>query len=93
MWFPLGGGLLLSETIRVVTLLGEELLEMRLAVVLSTQSSKVTQAEGLLAVLALHASLVEDLVVGDHALHSISSLAAHYALLVGRHMADGEKVS
>mmetsp|Transcript_31088 Transcript_31088/g.50298 ORF Transcript_31088/g.50298 Transcript_31088/m.50298 type:complete len:214 (-) Transcript_31088:112-753(-) len=87
---PLGGVLLLTKALAVVTLEGKELLEVGLAVVLARESGIAAESEDLLAVLALHASLVEDDVVGSHALHGVDGLSADLArLLLDAHRGGG----
>lgn len=73
---PLLLGVLLSESLGVVALGLEELLEVRLAVVLPVEGGVVTEGQPTGAVLALHTGLVEDLTVGVHPLHRIHRLCA-----------------
>src|SRR5690606_38894926 len=65
-----------AESLGVVALGLEELLEVRLAVVLPVEGGVVTEGQPTGAVLALHTSLVEDLAVSVHPLHRIHRLGA-----------------
>jgi len=69
----------LGQERKKVTLLLEELLEVRLTEVSTTHGSEIAQFENALTMLTFEAGLVEGLSVGIHPFHSIDSLAAEVA--------------
>lgn len=85
MGLPLGGDLLLAESLIIVALLCKELLEVRLAVDNALHGSIVAKGDNDIAVGTLEACLVEDLLallLLNHSLLSgIHCLVASMALL------------